>query len=106
MTHLPLLFAELFSIDGAQSVADGAASSETLTRQTVPAAARRPASCPHGGTGCEAFTATAFGRAIANVTVDDAGRARRVILTGGTVENAFEFTYGDFDIYPPPWPGP
>lgn len=106
LTHLPLLFAELFSIDGAQSVADGAASSETLTRQTAPAAARRPASCPHGGTGCEAFTATAFGRAIATVTVDDTGRARRVILTGGTVENAFEFTYGDFDIFPPPWPAP
>jgi hypothetical protein len=75
-------------------------------RQSVPEAARRPASCPQGGTGCEAFTATAFGRPIATVTVDDAGRARRVILEGGTVENAFDLTYGDFDILPPPWPAP
>lgn len=104
MIHLPLFFSEMFSLAGAQAIADGAASSETLKSTQVIPARRRPASCPQGGIGCEAFTATAFGRAIAEVTVDDSGRARRVIFSGHTVENAFDLTYGDFDILPPPWP--
>lgn len=99
MAHLPLMLADLFSRAGAQAVADGAASSESLTRQRAPLGAPRPAACPDGGTGCETFKATAFGRSIADVIVDDWGRARQVDFAG----SRFVLSYGNFEIMTPPW---
>ena len=100
MIHLPLVFSEMFSVAGAKAVADGAASSETLTRQRAAPARRTAVPCPDGGTGCEAFQATAFGRVIADVVADDKGRPRSVRLSGG---REFSLSYGDFGIMPPPW---
>jgi hypothetical protein len=103
MVHLPLMFSELFSLEGAQTIADGAASAEAKMQRRAPQAARTPVACPDGGGGCVAFTAKAFGRPIADVIADDVGRPRRVILAGSAEEHAFDLSYGDFDIFPPPW---
>ncbi len=99
MAHLPLMLADLFSRSGAQAVADGAASSESLTRRRAPLSPSRPVTCPDSGSGCEAFTATAFGMATADVIVDDRGRARQVDFAGAR----FVLSYGDFQIMSPPW---
>lgn len=69
-------------------------------RQRAAPARRTAVPCPDGGTGCEAFQTTAFGRVIADVVADDKGRPRSVRLSGG---REFRLSYGDFGIMPPPW---